>query len=208
MSVMTLLLDRLILKICKRLLSSCSSLFSVTLTVSMCVPCRLPLLQSCTVWTWRANTACLRTRTAKWLWFRSAALSVQWTESRWRSRRSSTRVRRHKPHQSLLFSCENVFNNRCLQGRVQCFHFLSVVLRSRCCDSARQDQHVPVQPSEGGGQAEGETKGETLSAESWIWNHVSTKQSTVISVFPLSKVLMGLTEPLSIVLKPWNSLAC
>lgn len=65
-----------------------------------------------------------------------------------------------------LRHCENVFNNRCLQGRVQCFHFLSVVLRSRCCDSARQDQHVPVQPSEGGGQAEGETKGETLSAES------------------------------------------
>lgn len=108
MSVMTLLLDRLIQKIYKGLLSSCSSLFSVTLTVSMCVPCRLPLLQSCTVWTWRANTACLRTRTAKWLWFRSAALSVQWTESRWRSRRSSTRVRRHKPHQPLLFSCVTV----------------------------------------------------------------------------------------------------
>lgn len=38
-------------------------------------------------------------------------------------------------------------------------------LWSRCCYSARQDQHVSVQPSEGGGQAAGETKGETVSLE-------------------------------------------
>lgn len=42
--------------------------------------------------------------------------------------------------------------------------------------SARQDQHVSVQPSEGGGQATGETKGETVRldtrpAESLGENH-------------------------------------
>lgn len=46
------------------------------------------------------------------------------------------------------------------------FYFLLFVVSwSRCCYSARQDQHVSLQPSEGGGQAEGETKGETRSSE-------------------------------------------
>jgi len=36
------------------------------------------------------------------------------------------------------------------------------VLSSRCRHPARQDQHVSVQPSEGGGQAEGEAEGEAL----------------------------------------------
>lgn len=38
-------------------------------------------------------------------------------------------------------------------------------LWSRCCYPARQDQHVSLQPSKGGGQAAGETKGKTVSLE-------------------------------------------
>lgn len=50
------------------------------------------------------------------------------------------------------------------------FHFrLFVVLWSRCCYSAWQDQHVSVQPSKGGGQAEGEAKGETV-CDLIIWD--------------------------------------
>lgn len=62
------------------------------------------------------------------------------------------------------------------------FHFRSfVVLRSRCCYSARKDQHVSVQPSKGGGQAEGETKGGTLSHFThlifWDWICSQMRQS-------------------------------
>lgn len=49
-------------------------------------------LQSCTAWTWRANTACSRTTGAKSRWCLWGALSVRSTGFRSRSRRSSTKV--------------------------------------------------------------------------------------------------------------------
>lgn len=70
----------------------------------------------------------------------------------------------------------------------------SVLFCSRRRHPARQDQHVPLQPSEGGGQAAGETQGEAACSDAACRGR--GLHSALTPLFPPSERPSVLTQPL------------